>query len=133
MAATFQLSVITPEKAVLEGEATFVAIPAWDGEIGILAHRAPLLAKLGVGWLRADTPQGKHAFLIDGGFAQVVDNKVSVLTEKAQVAEEIDAKAAAADLVEAQAMKITDESPRRGRQKPSPTRRPSSRRPGRVW
>lgn len=110
MAATFQLSVITPEKAVLDGEATFVAIPAWDGEIGILAHRAPLLAKLGVGWLRADTPHGKHAFLIDGGFAQVVDNKVSVLTERAQTAAEIDPTAARAALERAMAMKITDEA-----------------------
>jgi F-type H+-transporting ATPase subunit epsilon len=110
MAATFHLSVITPEKAVLEAEATFVAIPAWDGEIGILAHRAPLLAKLGVGWLRADTAQGKHAFLIDGGFAQVVDNKVSVLTEKAQTAAEIDPAAARAALERAMAMKITDEA-----------------------
>ncbi len=110
MAATFQLSVITPERAVLEAEATFVAIPAWDGEIGILAHRAPLLTKLGVGWLRADTAQGKHAFLIDGGFAQVVDNRVSVLTERAQTAAEIDPAAARTALERAMAMKITDEA-----------------------
>lgn len=116
MAATFHLSVITPERAILEADATFVAIPAFDGELGILAHRAPLLAKLGVGWLRADTAEGKKSFLLSGGFAQVVDNKVTVLTEKAQTAAEIDPKAAAAALAEAQAMRITDEDSLEARQ-----------------
>ncbi len=110
MAATFSLSVITPERAVLETEASFVAIPAWDGEIGILARRAPLMAKLGVGWLRADTPEGKKTLLVDGGFAQVVENRVSVLTEYAQAPEEIDVAGADQALAAAQAMKITDEA-----------------------
>ena len=44
---TFHCSVITPERAVLETEATFVAFPAWDGEVGILHDRAPLLFKMG--------------------------------------------------------------------------------------
>lgn len=116
MAATFHLSVITPERAVLESEATFVAIPAWDGEIGVLAQRAPLLTKLGVGWLRAETPEGKKSFLIDGGLAQIADNKVSVLTEKAQTAEEIVPAAASAALEQAQALKITDDDSFEARQ-----------------
>lgn len=109
MAASFHLSVITPERAVLDTEATFVAIPAWDGEIGVLAHRAPLLTKLGVGWLRADTPTGKQSFLIDGGLAQIANNKVSVLTEKAQTADELEPKAASAALDNAKGLKITDD------------------------
>jgi F-type H+-transporting ATPase subunit epsilon len=110
MATTFSLSVITPERAVLDTDATFVAFPAWDGEIGILAHRAPLMAKLGVGWLRADTVEGKRVLLVDGGFAQVVDNKVSVLTEYAQAPDEINVAAADQALAAAQAMKITDDA-----------------------
>lgn len=114
---TFDLAVITPERAVLRSPATFVAIPAWDGEIGILADRAPLLVKLGVGWLRADTPEGRKAYLIAGGFAQVVDNKVSVLTEHAQAPGEIDPKAARRDLEEAKALPITDDASFEARQR----------------
>jgi F-type H+-transporting ATPase subunit epsilon len=113
----FDLAVITPERAVLRSPATFVAIPAWDGEIGVLANRAPLLVKLGVGWLRADTPEGKKTYLIDGGFAQVVDNKVSVLTERAQAPEEIDAKTARRDLAEAKALPVTDDASFEARQR----------------
>lgn len=116
MAATFHLSVITPERAVLDTEANFVAIPAWDGEIGVLAHRAPLLTKLGVGWLRAETPEGNQRFLIDGGLAQIADNKVSVLTEKAQTAEEILPAVASAALEQAKGLKITDDESFEARQ-----------------
>lgn len=107
---TFHLDVITPERAVLRAEATFVAVPAWDGEIGVLAHRAPLLARLGVGWLRADTTEGKKTFLIDGGFCQVVDNRVTVLTEHAQEPAEVKPGMAAKTQETAQAMRITDEA-----------------------
>lgn len=114
---TFQLSVITPERAILETAATFVALPAWDGEIGILPHRAPLLARLGVGWLRADTPQGKKELLLDGGFAQVVEDKVTVLTEHAQTRDEIDPAEARRELEEARALPITDDASFRERQR----------------
>lgn len=107
---TFHLSVISPERAILETEARFVALPAWDGEVGILPRRAPLLVKLGVGWLRADTVEGKRRLLLDGGFAQVVGNRVTVLTEHAQAPEEIDPAAAARALEEARALPITDDA-----------------------
>jgi F-type H+-transporting ATPase subunit epsilon len=106
---TFQLSVITPDHAVLETAARFCAFPAHDGEIGIEANRAPLLVKLGVGWLRAETADGTHRFLVDGGFAQMVDNRLSVLTEHAQRPDEIDPQAAKTALAAAQAMPSGDE------------------------
>ena len=99
---TFQLSVITPDRSVLETEATFCAFPAHDGEIGIQAHRAPLLVKLGVGWLRAESAEGTQRILVDGGFAQMVDNRLSVLTEYAQKPEELDPEQARADLAKAE-------------------------------
>ena len=55
MPSSFQTSVITPEGTVFEGPAEFVAIPAIDGELGILHNRAPLLAKLGAGRLRVES------------------------------------------------------------------------------
>lgn len=112
----FHLSVITPEKAILETEATFVALPAYDGEVGILANRAPLLTKLGVGWLRAETPGGEKEYLLDGGFAQVVDNKVSVLTEKATPRSEVARQDARQALEAAQALQIEDQASFEARQ-----------------
>lgn len=84
MAGTFRLSVVTPEREVLALEAKFVAFPAYDGEMGILTQRAPLLAKLGAGLLRVDEAAGgNHRLFIAGGFAQMVDDKLTLLTEEA--------------------------------------------------
>nr|MDP9122840.1 F0F1 ATP synthase subunit epsilon [Acidobacteriota bacterium] len=81
---TFHLSVITPERAVLETDATFVAFPAHDGEVGILKDRAPLLFRLGAGVMRVEAPEGKRALFVAGGFAQMVDNRLTILTEQAK-------------------------------------------------
>jgi F-type H+-transporting ATPase subunit epsilon len=100
---TFQCSVITPEREVLDTTATFVAFPAHDGEVGILHDRAPLLYKMGIGILRVETPETEHKFFVDGGFAQMVDNRLTLLTEQAKRAEEIDRAAAQRALAEAKA------------------------------
>ncbi|HYU35435.1 MAG TPA: ATP synthase F1 subunit epsilon [Thermoanaerobaculia bacterium] len=91
---TFHCSVITPERAVLEADATFVAFPAHDGEVGILKNHAPLLYKLGVGVLRVKTAEGEQAFFVDGGFAQMVENRLTLLTEQARPVAEVDRAAA---------------------------------------
>ncbi len=106
----FQCSVITPERKALQCDATFVAFPAHDGEMGVLTHRAPLVCKLGIGALRIETAEEKYVMFIDGGFAQVVDNRLTLLTEQARKPEDLDAAAAGEALVEARAMKITDET-----------------------
>jgi F-type H+-transporting ATPase subunit epsilon len=106
---TFQCSVITPEREVLDTEATFVAFPAHDGEVGILRDRAPLLFKMGIGVLRVETPEAEHKFFVDGGFAQMVDNRLTLLTEQARRAEDIDRAAAERALSEAKALPmVTD-------------------------
>ena len=102
-------SVITPEEQVLEARAKSVVIPAHDGQIGILENRAPLLCELGTGVLRIDTTaEGPKEFFVDGGFAQVLDNNVMVLTERAAAAEDIDRAAARQALAEAEQMPLTD-------------------------
>ena len=106
---TFSCSVITPERKLLEIDATFVALPAHDGEIGILVNRAPLVCKLGAGSLRVESPAGNQTLFVDGGFAQVVRNRLAVLTEDARPASELSSSAAEQALAEARAMKITDE------------------------
>jgi F-type H+-transporting ATPase subunit epsilon len=106
---TFHCSVITPERAVLEADATFVAFPAHDGEVGILPGRAPLLFKMGIGSLRVETPEGNREFFVDGGFAQMVENRLTLLTEQARAVEEIDPAAAERALDAAREMpSITD-------------------------
>ena len=110
MASTFHLSVVTPERAVLEGEVKFVALPAHDGEIGIMKNRAPLLVRLSPGELRADTEDGPRTLFIDGGFAEMAENKLTVLTESASQPDELDAEAVKALFDEASALKIPDEA-----------------------
>jgi len=104
MATTFQCSVITPERAVLECDATFVAFPAHDGEMGVLARRAPLVCRLGIGQLRVEAEGGEQQLYIDGGFAQVVGNTLTILTEQAKKTADLEAAAANALMVEARAM-----------------------------
>ena len=106
---TFQCSVVTPEKAVLECDAKFVAFPAHDGEMGVLRNRAPLVCKLGIGVLRVETLDEKHVMFVDGGFAQVLDNRLAILTEQARYAADIDHAGAEQALVEARAMSLTGE------------------------
>ena len=80
-----KVSVISPESVLFEGEASSVVAPAFDGEVGILENHAPMMTLLGTGPLRLDGPGGR-TFNIEGGFLQVVDNNVRVVTEKATAA-----------------------------------------------
>ena len=80
-----KVSVISPERVLFEGEASSVVAPAFDGEVGILENHAPMMTLLGTGSLRLDGAGGK-TFNIEGGFLQVVDNNVRVVTEKATAA-----------------------------------------------
>ena len=117
MTDTFHLSVITPERAVLETDATFAALPAHDGELGILKNRAPMLYRLGAGLLRADTVDGKYALFVAGGFAQMVDNRLTVLTETARDLDQLDRAAAEKALAEALAMKGGSEAEYKAKQR----------------
>ena len=114
---TFHCSVITPERAVLETEATFVAFPAHDGEVGILRNRAPLLYKMGSGVLRVESPEGNHRLFVDGGFAQMVENRLTLLTEQAKRIEDLDRAAAERALADAQRRPATTDTEIAARQR----------------
>ncbi len=110
-------SVITPERAVLETTATSIVYPQHDGSAGILKGRAPLVCELGIGILKIETTdQGMKEFFVDGGFAQVRNNDVSILTQRAVPAEQITRAEAEKALATAEAMKITDEASFQARQ-----------------
>ncbi|HNQ22897.1 MAG TPA: ATP synthase F1 subunit epsilon [Phycisphaerae bacterium] len=107
---TFECNVITPERTVLQCQARFVAFPAHDGEMGILPNRAPLVCRLGVGLLRIDAETEKHVLLIEGGFAQMARNRLTILAEQASRAGDIDAGEAARALADARQMQATDDA-----------------------
>jgi F-type H+-transporting ATPase subunit epsilon len=83
---SLKVSVISPERVLFEGTARGVIAPAFDGELGILPMHAPLMTLLGRGTLRVDTADGEKRFAVDGGFLQVVDDAVRVVTEQASAA-----------------------------------------------
>jgi F-type H+-transporting ATPase subunit epsilon len=80
-----KVSVISPEAVLFEGETDSVIAPAYDGEVGILTGHAPLMALLGNGHLRLGTGGGRR-FTVSGGFMQVLNDEVRVVTEKASAA-----------------------------------------------
>jgi F-type H+-transporting ATPase subunit epsilon len=77
------VSVISPEAVLYEGTTDSVVAPAFDGEVGILTGHAPMMTLLGTGVLRLGGGGGSQRFNVAGGFLQVVDNVVRVVTEKA--------------------------------------------------
>jgi F-type H+-transporting ATPase subunit epsilon len=95
--------VVTPERTLLDAEVDFVALPMYDGELGVLPGRAALIGRLGPGELRTRHGAETHRFFVDGGFAQVHNNIVTVLTSRALKAEEINATAVEQALEAAQA------------------------------
>jgi F-type H+-transporting ATPase subunit epsilon len=83
---SLKVSVISPERVLFEGTARSVVAPAFDGEVGILPMHAPLMTLLGKGTLRVSTADGEQRFAVDGGFLQIIDDSVRVVTEHAVVA-----------------------------------------------
>jgi F-type H+-transporting ATPase subunit epsilon len=79
-----KVSVSSPERMLFEGEATHVVAPAVDGFVGILENHAPMMTLLGRGELRLDTGGTARRVTVNGGFLQVVDNQVRVVTEAAE-------------------------------------------------
>ena len=78
------VSVSSPERLLFEGEATQVVAPAFDGFVGILDDHAPMMTLLGEGELRLDGAGSPRRFVVRGGFLQVVDNHVRIVTESAE-------------------------------------------------
>ena len=106
----FECVVVTPEQQVLSESVQSAVLTAFDGELGILTNRAPLLVKLGVGPLRVTVARGQEpqVFLVDGGVAQMFDNRLTILTTNALPASAIDPAAAQEELNAATARTTTD-------------------------
>ena len=77
------VSVISPERVLFEGQVESLVAPAFDGEVGILPQHAPMMTLLGKGELRLGEGGSAGRFRVEGGFLQVVNDTVRVVTESA--------------------------------------------------
>ncbi len=82
--------VVTPESTVLDTQCEFVALPLFDGEAGIAPGKSPMIGRLGYGELRVRQGGQTSRYYVDGGFVQVANNVVSVLTNRAVPAKSLD-------------------------------------------
>ena len=92
MAKMFDCSVVTPERGLFDESVVYANVPANDGQMGFMPDRAPILLKLGAGTLNLQLPNGKQRrFRLEGGFAQMHANRLTLLSEKAVDVDEADA------------------------------------------
>ena len=96
--------VVTPAETAVETEASSITLPLFDGDKGVMADHAPMIGRLGNGELRLEGTEGGSRFYIEGGFVQVQDNTVSILTNRVVAVENLDSSALEQELGDALAM-----------------------------
>jgi len=89
-----KLEIVTPEEVLVEEEASYVTIPGVMGELGILPSHVPLLTEIKSGVLSYKVGSSEKKVAIHHGFAQVFQDKISVLSKVAELSENIDIKRA---------------------------------------
>ena len=94
MADKFQLEIATPERLVIREQVSEAQVPAANGYLGVLPGHAPLLAALGTGELTYVADGRRSSLSIDGGWVEVLPDRVRVLATHAEKASEIDARRA---------------------------------------
>ena len=107
MPKTLTVELVTPEKVALTQSADFVALPAHEGEMGVLPGHEAFLVQLGAGEVRVRRGGETQSFAVAGGFAEILKDKISVFAETADMASEIDAERARQDLEQAKAQTRT--------------------------
>lgn len=89
--------VVTPEKVVLEKSASYVSLPLYDGEYGIAFNHTPVIGRLGAGELRIKMGDVTESYYVSGGFVEVLNNSVTLMTSRAapiaQITKEVADKA----------------------------------------
>ena len=105
----FQLEIVTPIKIFDEGQVEYVRCPGFDGSFGVMANHREAIIALGVGEIKV-TKKGKDHFLAtSGGFAEITKEKVELLLESYEQAEEIDTSRAEVALKRAEERKLSEE------------------------
>ena len=106
---TLEVQVVSPERVLYEGQAEMVVCRTSDGEIAFLPGHVPFLGALGVAKVRAVLPSGEQAVAVHGGFVEVSHDRVIVLSDVAELPEQIDVPRAEAARSRAEAAR--DENP----------------------
>lgn len=88
--ATVKLDIVTAEKLIYSGDVDIVIAPGSEGQLGILPHHAPLMTALDAGELIARKGTEEYTLAISGGFLEVLPDRIIVLADSAERAEEID-------------------------------------------
>lgn len=104
---TLTLELVTPERVALSETADFVVLPAFEGEMGVLPGHAPFMVQLTAGEVRVTRGGETKNLALSGGFAEVLDDKISVFAETAELADEIDQERARQALERAKAQART--------------------------
>jgi F-type H+-transporting ATPase subunit epsilon len=99
---SFQLTVVTRERRVVDVVSNEVELPAFDGEIGVLPGHTPLLTTLRVGQMRYRSGGEVHRLVISWGFAEILPDRVIVLAERGILPSEVDPAAAERERIEAE-------------------------------
>lgn len=85
--STLQLQIVTPERLLLDAQVNWVTVPGSEGEMGILPEHAPLMTSIITGLLTYEDEQGAQTTVaVHKGYAQVAENRVTILAEKAETA-----------------------------------------------
>lgn len=103
MAETIQLEIVTPERLVVNDTAEYIEIPGKTGYLGVLPGHAPLITELAVGEISYNNAGKTKRLAVAWGFAEVLQNKVTILAETAEKAEDIDTARAEAAKKKAEA------------------------------
>ena len=110
MAGPISLRVITPEAVALDTTCSSISFPTTDGSVGVLKDHAPMVAALGIGELQLRGDAGDSAMFIAGGFAEVRENVVRVVTDVSEPPTDIDVERASKAAERARARLETKES-----------------------
>lgn len=109
MADAFKCSLVTPQEEIFEGDVVYASVPAWDGQVGVAPQRAAMLLKLGDGILRLDMNGGKtRRFFLGGGFAQMKDNRLTLLSDEAVASGAVDRDETRAALAASESLRATN-------------------------
>ncbi len=102
MAETFKFELVSPERVVLEADAEQVVVPGSEGDFAILPQHAPIVSTLRPGILNIDLPDGSKRVYVDGGFAQMDNETLTILVERSLVVDEVDADTIADEVAAAE-------------------------------
>ncbi|MBY0112846.1 MAG: F0F1 ATP synthase subunit epsilon [Phycisphaerales bacterium] len=121
MAKTFRVKLVTPAASLLDDSVESATVPLWDGLMGFMPGRAPILGKLGCGELqltfgtdaKTKAEGGSTSYFVDGGVVRMAEGQLTILAERAAPVRELVASDAEAQLAKANNDRIAFDDPNR--------------------